>query len=192
MSHLPTATQAVALGAPLPVHINNGQHEPSFSQAPTLAPSSSSFSSTDEKRAHSHKANGYATSGDPEKNAGRGYEAEPTEVDDVNTADMHHVDVEKAKAEFNALERRMSERSSLHRARSRASQANSSTADVEKQDEDEWNLLDYMTGNAASRETQGFRHKEIGVVWDHLKVIGGGGMSELITGPLSIYSNHDS
>lgn len=64
----------------------------------------------------------------------------------------------------------------MHRARTRGSSA---PGDVEKQDDDEeWNLMDYMKGNQEIREREGFRHKEVGVVWENLRVIGGGGMSE--------------
>lgn len=185
MSHATRANEVVALGNPLPVHLgqdinNNNTTTPSFSQAPTLAPSSSSRSSNEEKP-HSGGAavigsssSGYTTSHDPEK-GGLGHNGYAG--DDHEGLDEHHVDVAKAKEEFHALQRRMSERSSLHRARTRGSSA---PGDVEKQegDDEEWNLMDYMKGNQAIREQEGFRHKEVGVVWDHLRVIGGGGMSE--------------
>jgi hypothetical protein len=174
------ANSAVALGNPLPVHLNGQQQQQqqqptTFSQAPTLAPSSSSRSSAEEKNLKSHGADSssaYSSSHDPEKNAGHsGFAA-----DDHEHVDDHHVDVNKAKEQFHALERRMSERSSLHRARTRQSLA---PGDVEKQDDDEeWNLMDYMKGNHEIREREGFRHKEVGVVWNGLTVVGGGGMSE--------------
>ena len=126
----------------------------------------------------------YSSSHDPEKNAGHsGFAA-----DDHEHVDDHHVDVNKAKEQFHALERRMSERSSLHRARTRQSAA---TSDVENQDDDdEWNLMDYMKGNHEIREREGFRHKEIGVVWNGLTVVGGGGMSELRVSSRGVFTDH--
>lgn len=96
------------------------------------------------------------------------------------SSDQSHqggVDVEKAKAEFHALERRLSQKSSLYRAQSRAS--NPSAADLEKADEEEeFNLFETIRGDKDVRDREGFTHKEVGVVWENLKVIGGGGMSK--------------
>ena len=188
MSHVNMANEVVALGNPLPVHLGQEHNNNinSFSQAPTLAPSSSSRSSAEEKPhglvkpSTTSSSSGYATSHDPEKAGHNGFAG-----DDHENIDDHHVDVAKAKEEFHALQRRMSERSSLHRARTRGSSA---PGDVEKQeaDDEEWNLMDYMKGNQEIREREGFRHKEVGVVWDHLRVIGGGGMSKSLQCRLAI------
>ncbi|KAI5450104.1 ATP-binding cassette transporter snq2 [Naganishia albida] len=162
MSHLPPAPENVRLASY--VHTNE-QH--TFSNAPTLAPSRHS-GSEDEKAPQSHTidiekaAHGQEYNGD----AGKGYYGEEN---------VAPVDVEKAKAQFADLQRSLSRQSSLHRARTR--QSGTSQADLEKQeDEDQFNLAEYIRGGHNARDEQGFSHKEVGVVWDHLRVIGGGGL----------------
>jgi hypothetical protein len=42
--------------------------------------------------------------------------------------------------------------------------------------EDQFNLAEYIRGTSNARDEQGFNHKQIAVTWDHLRVIGGGGL----------------
>lgn len=162
MSHLPPAPENVRLASY--VHTNE-QH--TFSNAPTLAPSRHS-GSEDEKAPQSHTIDIEKAAHGQEYNddAGKGYYGEEN---------VAPVDVEKAKAQFADLQRSLSRQSSLHRARTR--QSGTSQADLEKQeDEDQFNLAEYIRGGHNARDEQGFSHKEVGVVWDHLRVIGGGGL----------------
>jgi ATP-binding cassette subfamily G (WHITE) protein 2 (SNQ2) len=169
MSHLPPAPENVRLGS-----FVHAPEQHTFSNAPTLAPSRYS-GSEDEKAPRS--ASG--TSHDVEKSAGlngehgqgyndpqRGYYGEENN---------EPVDVEKAKAQFADLQRSLSRQSSLHRARTR--QSGTSQADLEKQEEeDQFNLTEYIRGTSDARDAQGFNHKQVAVTWDHLRVIGGGGL----------------
>jgi hypothetical protein len=164
MSHLPPAPENVRLASF--VH-STEQH--TFSNAPTLAPSRHS-GSEDEKAPRSHTIDvekaGQGEHGQGYNDPQRGYYGEEN---------VEPVDVEKAKAQFAELQRSLSRQSSLHRARTR--QSGTSQADLEKQeDEDQFNLADYVRGGHNARNEQGFSHKEVGVVWDHLRVIGGGGL----------------
>ncbi|KAG8903275.1 hypothetical protein FRB99_003542 [Tulasnella sp. 403] len=74
-------------------------------------------------------------------------------------ANEHHVDIDKAKAEFAALERRLS----------RASRS-SEKRDLEKGDDDEFDLREYFTSTNEANIANGTRHKHVGVTWENLSV----------------------
>lgn len=80
-----------------------------------------------------------------------------------------HVDVEGAKAEFEALRRSLSRASSLHRVQS-------SQKDLEAPDDDDFDLLDYLRTTSAKNSEAGIKSKHIGVHWQDLEVIGSGGI----------------
>lgn len=166
MSHLPPAPENVRLASYV--------HQPeqhTFSNAPTLAPSRSG--SEDEKAAQSHSARDVEKSAGLNGEHGQGYD--DPQKGYYGEENVEPVDVEKAKAQFAQLQRSLSRQSSLHRARTR--QSGTSQADLEKQEEEgEFNLAEYIRGGFSARDDQGFNHKQVGVVWDHLRVIGGGGL----------------
>lgn len=170
----------VELAQPLPVNLtaSNGNNHINNSSVVTAATLVS----------NNPQGVSYSTNDDPEKGTTTGYAPQSGNghVNGTN-GDAGGVDVEKAKAEFHALERRMSERSSIYRAQSRGSSGN---ADLEKGDEDQpFNLLDTIRGEVDTRNQQGFKQKQVGVYWEHLKVIGGGGVSELLSSTLQIPSH---
>ena len=101
-----------------------------------------------------------------------------------------HVDVNRGKAEFAALERKYSNlsqnslqrettrRSVLSRARSSRSAA-PSAADIEKQQQaemDDFNLADTLRSGRRAQDEAGIKRKAVGVAWDGLEVVGAGGM----------------
>lgn len=219
-AHIP-ASEAVGLGAPLPLHLpatttinntanpNNNNEPPSFSQAPTLAPSNSSGSGSDhggsssdekqqqQKQHQQPQQQNYKKSSNPLGDAEKGGFAtgEEDQEDHQNTGSS--IDVEKSKAQFAALSRQMSQSSALHRQKSRQSQLgsggkNNTATDLEKQrsrasstrgnetenddDEDDFDLLEYIRGQTRKADEEGFKHKKLTVVWENLKVVGGGGL----------------
>lgn len=85
------------------------------------------------------------------------------------------VDVARAENEFRALAHELTKTSSLHRAAT-------GTKDFEKEgdEHDDFDLLDYLRGQRGEEDESGFKHKELGVVWDDLTVVGAGGMKIFI------------
>jgi ATP-binding cassette subfamily G (WHITE) protein 2 (SNQ2) len=103
------------------------------------------------------------------------------------------IDVKRAEAEFEELRRQLSRASSLQRTQT-------GQKDVEKEGEvdDDFDLLAYMKGSKSARDQEGFKGKEVrrltltglgvrelisrwlsfqvGVAWDNLTVVGGGGL----------------
>lgn len=100
---------------------------------------------------------------------------EPSSGDSISSASTRAdppvagVDVKRAEGEFEDLRRQLTRTSSLHRTIT-------GQKDAEKADEDDFDLLEYMTDSAAKRGAHGFRKKEVGVIWDNLTVTGAGGM----------------
>lgn len=81
------------------------------------------------------------------------------------------VDVARAKEEFAQLGRTLTRQSSLHQTQSREGR------DVEKDAaESEFDLLEVMRGDKDARDAEGMKAKRVGVTWNDLKVVGGGGM----------------
>lgn len=129
MSNLAPAPENVILGASVPANANaNAVHNPTFSQAPTVAPSRSG--SDDENNKPTRGGDAIV---DMNEKTGT---HESDSSSDTQNAGEGPIDVEKSKAQFAQLSRQMSEASSLHRARTRQSMA-SSGRDVEKQEEEE-------------------------------------------------------
>ncbi|KAH9815156.1 pleiotropic drug resistance ABC transporter [Melampsora americana] len=93
-----------------------------------------------------------------------GEKGEITEEGEVNVA--------RAEAEFAELKRQLTHAStSFNRSR------HSLPLDKEKdQDDDEFDLLDYLRGQSQERDAHGFHHKRLGVVFSDLSVTGMGGM----------------
>lgn len=80
------------------------------------------------------------------------------------------IDVAKAEAAFGDLRRELSRNSSLHRTRT-------GSRDPEKADnESDFDLLAYLQGARDTRDANGFKHKELGVVWEQFGVTGAGGL----------------
>ncbi|KAL7416336.1 putative ATP-binding cassette transporter [Mrakia frigida] len=89
--------------------------------------------------------------------------------DKKNTDDHGGVDVARAKEEFAELGRTLTRQSSLHRV------ATGQSKDVEKA-EDDFDLLSFFKGSKSAQDEAGFKPKRVGVTWQDLKVVGGGGM----------------
>lgn len=85
-------------------------------------------------------------------------EIEEQEIDEKD--DEHHVDVNKAKAEFAALQRTLS---------SGREKADDRTLDLEKADDD-FDLKDYFTSSNDANAAHGIRPKHVGVTWEDLRV----------------------
>lgn len=81
------------------------------------------------------------------------------------------VNVHDAEEEFEQLRRQLTRQSSLHRTATRQK-------DSEKEGEEgeEFDLLEYMRSRASERDANGFKSKQVGVVWEGLAVTGAGGM----------------
>lgn len=98
------------------------------------------------------------------------------------------VSVRRGKEEFAALERRYSNMSQqsgdLQRSNTRRSVlgrkpsrvAESKDVEKGKQDEEEFDLAGTLRSGREKQDEAGIRHKQVGVAWDDLEVIGGGGM----------------
>ncbi|KAL8291281.1 hypothetical protein RQP46_002259 [Phenoliferia psychrophenolica] len=101
---------------------------------------------------------------------------DPTSPSSKDTTSPPHVDVALAEKEFESLRRELTRTSSLHRTIT-------GQKDPEKGDggdEDDFDLLEYMTDSNARRGEHGFRRKALGVVWSGLTVTGAGGMKIFI------------
>lgn len=184
--HLPRAPENVRLGSFLhdssthnfaAAETHNG---PSFSQAPTLAPSGSDTSSQDGEKSGQHKRGrgGDAMVDMPNEKA-MTYNEKTGQPISIDPQEQEGIDVARSKAQFAELSRQLSQASSLHRARSRASQSGASASVVEageKDDEEEFDLAQEIKGGADARHEQGFKNKQVGVVWQGLKVQGAGGL----------------
>lgn len=96
------------------------------------------------------------------------------------------IDVQRSEAEFANLQRSLSHAASLHRAKTRTSQQGKkavsekdgahSTAGDEEEEEEEFDLADYIRSGRSASDAAGIKHKNVTVVWNHLRVIGGGGL----------------
>jgi len=84
------------------------------------------------------------------------------------------VNVKKAEEDFDQLRRTLSQASSKHRS------LKASPSEMEEAEDDDFNLLDYMRGSLESRDQAGLKHKEVGVTWSNLTVVGAGGMKMFI------------
>ena len=101
---------------------------------------------------------------------------------DVPSASSRGVDVEKAKAEFDNLQRSISRRSTQSRnggVLRRRSSISERVVDPEKGGDhgEEFDLADYLaTSDLGHHPDTGFKFKSLGVTWDDLTVVGPGGM----------------
>ncbi|RDB26527.1 ABC transporter G family member 11 [Hypsizygus marmoreus] len=95
---------------------------------------------------------------------------ETTEFIETN----HHVDVARAEAEFNALSRHLTTKSQTEA--NWKSELSTSTVDVEKEaqqqkdDEERFDLRDYLSSSNDANQRAGIKHKHVGVVWEDLQV----------------------
>lgn len=114
----------------------------------------------------------------------------------------HHVDVERAEAEFNELSRQLSRRSEIARSGSKSSGSTAASGDVEKgvdKDDDRFDLREYLTTSNDAHQKAGIKHKvdfslillglplnflfirqNVGVVWEDLQVEVAGGMDNKV------------
>lgn len=76
----------------------------------------------------------------------------------VSQEDEHHVDVDKAKAEFAALQRTFS-----------GGRDEKADLDIER-GEDEFDLREYFTSTNDAHAAAGIRPKHVGVTWENLRV----------------------
>lgn len=112
----------------------------------------------------------------------------------ISAEDSPHVDVELAKRQFAALERRITNRSHhQYEDQTTADQYRSSTepgkdrvssssSDVEKGalQEAPFNLRDYLTSSNEANQAAGIQHKHVGVTWEDLQVDVMGGMDSKV------------
>ena len=82
-------------------------------------------------------------------------------------------DIDWLEFSFDDLRRTFSAASAARRVPTTAT----TDSHLEKAEEhDDFDLLEYMKGDLEKRDQAGFKHKEIGVIFKDLSVIGAGGM----------------
>lgn len=166
--HVP-ALSAVRLGSAVAVPQHSVEAS-SYSQTPTFIGNNDSGSDEGEKYNHSH---------DVEKGqySEKGGYPEGRNLDDSSAENYEPIDVEKSKAQFTELSRRLSQTSNLHRSLTNGSHPGKDVEKAEQTtDEDQFDLLSWIRGQTEQADQQGVKHKKLAVVWDHLRVIGGGGL----------------
>lgn len=155
-----TAPQHVSLGRPLPVHLSElpsteaERQDALQSESTTVSPSPVAS-----EKGLMRRLSRSLSRNDVEKQGQSSQEPDGA------------VDVERSKAEFAQLQRSLSKASSLHRQRTREQNGEKGA-----EDDEEFNLGDYIRSGRERSDEQGFKHKHVGVTWNHLKVIGGGGL----------------
>lgn len=80
----------------------------------------------------------------------------------TRASSLHHVDVERAEAEFNELSRQLSRRSEIARSGSKSSDSTAASGDVEKgvaKDDDRFDLREYLTSSNDAHQKAGIKHK---------------------------------
>ncbi|KAF8305589.1 hypothetical protein DL93DRAFT_2172546 [Clavulina sp. PMI_390] len=92
------------------------------------------------------------------------------ERDAVVPQSEHPVDVQGAKAEFEALRRTLSTASSLHRV------ATGQKSLEDANDEEDFDLKEYLRSTNESQTKAGIKSKHVGVTWKDVRVVGGGGL----------------
>ncbi|KIP11760.1 hypothetical protein PHLGIDRAFT_114337 [Phlebiopsis gigantea 11061_1 CR5-6] len=98
----------------------------------------------------------------------------------------HHVDVQEAEDVFNELSRALSRRSG-HASNLKGTESRSSAdRDAEKgplDDEDRFDLREYLTSSNDAHQRAGIKHKHVGVTWEGLQVeVPGGGDFKIYIG----------
>lgn len=136
-------------------------------------------------------SSGHTVAGDvSEKRAIGQHASASSSADFVGEMEPRGVSVRRGKEEFHALERRMSQMSQtsgdLQRSNTRRSLASFgrqpsrviSNNDVEKQKagEEEFDLAGTLKSGRDKQNEAGIKKKVVGVAWDDLEVVGGGGM----------------
>ncbi|CAE6434781.1 unnamed protein product, partial [Rhizoctonia solani] len=97
----------------------------------------------------------------------------PSEMIDINENQKHQgeksgVNVRDAEIQFNELARRLTRQSTRHNGKG------DSEADIENQET--FDLLDYLRSTSGKQNEAGFAHKHVGVTFRDLRVIGVGGV----------------
>lgn len=91
----------------------------------------------------------------------------------------HHVDVQEAENVFNQLSRALSRRADHERDLKGTDSRSSADRDAEKgqlDDEDRFDLREYLTSSNDAHQRAGIKHKHVGVTWQDLQVeVPGGG-----------------
>ncbi|SJX65131.1 probable SNQ2-ABC transporter involved in multidrug resistance [Sporisorium reilianum f. sp. reilianum] len=92
----------------------------------------------------------------------------------------HHVDIDRAKAEFSMLQTSLSRQSEATRQNSSSSpqdlEAGKTTSD-HTDDDDSFDLVQYLRSTQSEKSQAGIKSKHIGVSWTNLEVIGNDSMS---------------
>jgi ATP-binding cassette, subfamily G (WHITE), member 2, SNQ2 len=86
-----------------------------------------------------------------------------------------HIDIDQVVAAFNELSRQLSKSSQAARriARTETIDSTAKTKNLEKEDQDEeiFDLRDYLMSSNDANEQAGIKHKHVGVTWEDLRVV---------------------
>ncbi|GAA5926233.1 hypothetical protein JCM3775_000963 [Rhodotorula graminis] len=94
----------------------------------------------------------------------------------TSSRDEGHVNVKNAEADFQNLRRELSRRSSQHRTQTGVKDREKEGSDTSE----DFDLLEYLRGEADQYDTAGFKRKVVGVSWTKHNVQGAGGMKIFI------------
>lgn len=101
---------------------------------------------------------------------------------DSGRGSTSHVDIRQAEAEFTQLQRQFSRpdrKDSATRPHSPTLKSERLPKDLENgaeaEDEERFDLREYLTSSNDAAQAAGIKHKHVGVTWDDLEVIGIGG-----------------
>ncbi|KAJ1023783.1 hypothetical protein NDA18_004765 [Ustilago nuda] len=102
----------------------------------------------------------------------------PIDMSDDSTPHEHHVDVQRAKAEFAMLETSLIRQSEATRQRSAQPKDIENEATSKGSDhDDDFNLVEYLRCTQTEKSHAGIKSKRIGVSWTNLEVLGNDSMS---------------
>ncbi|KAJ6601432.1 ABC-2 type transporter-domain-containing protein [Mycena vulgaris] len=89
----------------------------------------------------------------------------------VSESAPHSVDVAKAEQEFNTLARQLTQHSQRNLHKSPSATTRAASDDIEKgEDEEDFDLREYLTSSNDAQQQAGIKHKHVGVTWDDLEV----------------------
>ena len=102
--------------------------------------------------------------------------------DDIKRRSHNQVNVRQAQADFTQLQRELSRHGYEDHAQSSTPQPQHLPKDLEKapsdedaEDEERFDLREYLTSSNDASQAAGIKHKHVGVTWEDLEVTGIGG-----------------
>ncbi|KAJ3509385.1 hypothetical protein NLJ89_g5251 [Agrocybe chaxingu] len=97
----------------------------------------------------------------------------------------HHIDVARAEEEFYELSRQLSRRSETGKGDGKlfATAVHDIEKGLRQDDEDRFDLRDYLTSSNDRNQQAGIKHKNVGITWENLQVEVAGGMDSKVYNP---------